>query len=178
MSPSNWTRHIIAFVAAGVIVFTALDLWVVWRNQSADRVMQTRNGQVLYQNTDYAVGNLYEGQTSVATLLYLSPDGGWSLEASGPWLDAEEVAPYGEVAIIRSLSSGPMNAFWLCVVGRSEQFTSIEMYNTTSKRIEEHYDLHHGGLIEPVSVNPGSELRLMSGSVVLLDIPIDKAQIP
>ena len=176
--PQRVSRQLIAFVAAGVIVFTSLDVFIVWRNQSADRVMKTKDGQVLYQTSDYAVGTLQQGQTAVATVLRLSPDGGWSLEGSGPWLNPTQTEPFGRVAVIRNLSSGPINAYWLCAVEDNNALTSVQLYNVDTHQIEEQFDFHRGGIVEPVAIHTGTTLRLMSGEKVQLQIPIAESQIP
>lgn len=179
MRTQTWTRQLIAFVAAGVIVFTAVDVWIVWRNQSADRVMKTQNGQVLYQSNDYAIGTLHKNQTDVATVLHLSPDGGWALEGSAAWLSPTVTATYGQFAIIPSLSSdSSAGSYWLCAVSHNPTLTTIQLYNNRTHKMEEQYDLHHGGLIEPVMIHAGTELRLVSGQQIVLTVPIPAAPSP
>lgn len=179
MRSQRITKQVIAFVAAGVIVFTGIDVFIVWRNQSAQRVMMTQDGNLVYQTTDYAIGSVNRGGTLQATILRMSPDGGWSLEGSGPWLDAAKTASYGQFAILRNLSSGPaIGAYWLCAVVHDHALTSVQLYNTETHRVEDEYTFHRGGVIEPIMIHPGTELRLMNGSTAQLEIPIQVSQIP
>ncbi|MCL6548687.1 MAG: hypothetical protein K6T30_07235, partial [Alicyclobacillus sp.] len=133
------TRQLIAFVAAGVIVFTGIDVFILWRNQSAERVMGLGAGQLVYQTADLAIGVTAEsprrpnasGQAAggsgagpdagaladeKVTLLRFTPDGGWVIAGSGHWLSNPAVANHALVAVIPSNSVGVMGGGWLCAV--------------------------------------------------------------
>ncbi|MBX5437398.1 MAG: hypothetical protein IRZ33_09285 [Alicyclobacillaceae bacterium] len=152
------TRQLIAFVAAGVIVFTGIDVFILWRNQSAERVMNLGAGHVVYQTADLAIGE--DPANGRVTVLRFTPDGGWVIAGSGRWLPDPAVRRHALVAVIPSNAIG---GGWLCAVQKDTRVTSIQIIDTEHPQRSQTFDFHRGGIAEPLAVDSPLLIRGEAG---------------
>lgn len=153
-------KQLLAFVAATVIVFTAIYVFLLWRNQSANRVLNTAAGHIIYQTSDVAIGvqPRTNGPNKV-TLLKFSMEGGWSSAGTSQWFTNPQSTKYADITLIQNLSSGSPDSYWLCAAQKNAKLTSIELYHASSPRQSETLEFHHGGIIEPVMVPSNTIIR-------------------
>jgi len=144
---------------------------ILWRNQSADRVMYTRAGEVIYRTTDFTIGELKSGSNTTVTLLRFTPDGGWVIAGSGHWLQTDSPMS-AKLTLIANNSTGPLGALWLCAVQSdhtqsAQTISAIQLYDRNQRVNEQTYEFHNGGIVEPIVFTPTTELRLIAGSRVV-----------
>ena len=169
MTRQSLTKQVIAFVAAAVVVFTVVDIGILWRNQYAARVFDLGNRHLIYQASGMALGVDTAGSTDISLLRY-TPDGGWVIESAGRWISSPTVHHYADMTLIVNHSAGAGNAWWLCAVRRSAQLTAVQLYRPGDPTHSETYTFHHGGIIEPVLLAPGTVVRGLVGHQVVFTV--------
>lgn len=167
------TRQLIAFLAAAVIVFTGLYIVILWRNQSATRVLALGAGKLLYQTADFAIGVAHQnaGKTTAITLLRFSPDGGWVTAGSGRWIAAPAVKTYAKVMLLPDESDGPAGGVWFCALRASRTLTAIQLFDPAHPRATQTFSFHNGGVIEPAIVSPTTVVRGLNNQRILFTTP-------
>ena len=159
----------LAFLTAGVVVFTGVYIAILWRNQSPQRVLQSGAGQLIYKTPDMALGvKTNPDHTQTVTLLHFSPDAGWVITGTGQWLTTSDQARYAKVTLIRNRTVGPAGAMWLCAVQSDPKLTSLELVQSGKAGNPDTYDFHSGGIIEPVIVTPNTTIEGVEGKSTVL----------
>lgn len=169
----------IALMAAAVMVMTAIYIYVLWRNQSPDRVMHLGAGHILYRTSAMAIGSSGPERPNVPiTLLRFSPEGGWVSAGTGQWMAIPSSKPLVELAFIPNNAVELAGAAWFCAVQTSAQITAIELINPAQPNRPSTFDFHHGGIIEPVLVDQAATIRgLHNGHTVFsvrVSLPVFK----
>jgi hypothetical protein len=159
MSLRSIMGHVIALLAAGVIVLTGVYLAVLWHNQSPERVLAEKAGDVIYKTSSMAIGDIHQSGREMVTLLRFSRDGGWVVEATGTWVDIPQVRGQVRIALLPNNSFGFKDAYWLCAVRSNETLTSISLADPSHTYPIQMFPFHGEGIIEPVRVDGDVEIR-------------------
>ncbi|MCL6626558.1 hypothetical protein [Alicyclobacillus shizuokensis] len=155
MSERRVLGQLLSFVAALVVVGGGVYTFVLWRNQSPERVLATGAGHLLYQTSTMAVGEIRKGSEEEATLLRYSRDGGWIIEAEGKWIRPSARA---KLVLLPNRSYGLTGGYWLCAVRRDDRLVRLRVIERADSHSAQDFPFHGDGIIEPVELDGPAQI--------------------
>ncbi|WP_026960784.1 hypothetical protein [Alicyclobacillus herbarius] len=167
--------QVLAFLAACVIVVTGIYVFVLWHNQSPERVLAAKSGHVLYQTSTMAMGDIQHGSQKQAVLLRFSRDGGWVVEGKGAWLRTPAAGSI-RLAVLPNTSYGFSDAYWLCVSRENHKVTRLQLVDVTGKHAPQTFIFHESGIIEPVQIEGPVRIQVYSGQDLLFTVSWDPSK--
>ncbi|GGJ01947.1 hypothetical protein GCM10010885_08960 [Alicyclobacillus cellulosilyticus] len=191
-------RHLLAFLAAVLIVSTAIYMYVLWRNHAPQQVMDAAAGHIVYQAAGMAIGisrapaaaagriHAEPGQVPAAAgqaeamtgatrvmLLRYTADGGWVVAGQGRAVSVRANPGSGakvQLALIPNTAVGLAGAYWLCAWA-PRGIDAMAVVNPAHPRATDMFRFHAGGIIEPVSLFPDTLLEGRQGSRTVFRLP-------